>query len=161
MLIERIDRLMEVCARHLEATGSYGTEIENMLTSALVVRVYAEFEQQIDAIIAEKRASIGDLAARAAFGDLTRVRGIRFRNLSELFAGLGEQYRAGWAARQAGNPQAVTAYGLLLEQRHRTAHLEGTAATFQNVRDWYAAGHIVLDFFREILRSVDPGRLPG
>ena len=161
MLIERIDRLMEVCARHLEATGSYGTEIENLLTSALVVRVYAEFEQQIDAIIAEKRASIGDLAARAVFRDLARVQGIRFRNLSALFARLGEQYRASWAVRQAENPRAVTAYGLLLEQRHQTAHLEGTTATFQNVRDWYEAGHIVLDFFREILRSVDPGRLPG
>ena len=161
MLIERIDRLMEVCARHLEATGSYGTEIENLLTSALVVRVYAEFEQQIDAIIAEKRASIGDLAARAVFRDLARVQGIRFRNLSALFARLGEQYRASWAVRQSQNPQAVTAYGLLLEQRHRTAHLEGTAATFQNVRAWYAAGHIVLDFFRETLMSVDPGRLPG
>ena len=161
MRIDRIDRLMEVCARHLEATGSYGTEIENLLTSALVVRVYAEFEQQIDAIIAEKRASIGDLAARAVFRDLARVQGIRFRNLSALFARLGEQYRAGWAVRQSQNPQAVTAYGLLLEQRHRTAHLEGTAATFQNVRAWYAAGHIVLDFFRETLQSIDPGRLPG
>lgn len=161
MRIERIDRLMGVCARHLEATDSYGTAIETLLTSALVVRVYAEFEQQIDAIIAEKRASIGDLAARAVFRDLARVLGIRFRNLSDLFARLGEQYRASWAARQSQNPQAVTAYGLLLEQRHRTAHLEGTIATFQNVRAWYEAGHIVLDFFRETLQSIDPGRLPN
>lgn len=160
MRIERIDQILEVCARHLEATDTYGTEIETLLTSALVVRVYAEFEQQIDAIIEEKQDSIGDLAARAVFGDLARVRGIRFRNLSDLFARLGEQYRASWAARQSQNPQAVTAYGLLLEQRHRIAHLEGTAATFQNVRAWYEAGHIVLDFFRETLRAVDPGQLP-
>ena len=161
MRIESIDRLMAVCARHLDATDSYGTEIETLLTGALLVRIYAEFEQQIGAIVAEKRDSIGNLAARAAFGDLTQVRGLRVRNLSALFAGLGEQYRARWAARQEENQQAVTAYGLLLSRRHQTAHLEGPTATFQEVRDWYEGGHIVLDFFREILLSVDPEQLPG
>lgn len=150
---------MAVCARHLDATDSYGTDIETLLAYALVVRVYAEFERQIDAIVAEKGDSIDDLAARAAFGDLTQVRGIRVRNLSALFAGLGEQYRTGWAARQEENRQAVTAYGMLLGQRHQTAHLEGTNATFQEVRAWYEGGHIVLDFFREILLSVDPEQL--
>lgn len=161
MRIDRIDRLLAVCQEHLEATDSFDTTIETLLTSALLVRICAEFEQQIRDAIAEKRDSIGDLAARAAFGDLTRVRGIRFRNLSELFAGLGEQYRAGWAARQAGNPQAVTYYGIIVERRHQTAHSAGSTDSFQEVRAWYAAGHIVLDFFRETLMSVDPGRLPG
>ena len=161
MRIDRIDRLLAVCQEHLEATDSFGTEIETLLSSALLVRIYVAFEQQIGDIIAEKRDSIGDLAARAAFGDLTQVRGIRFRNLSDLFIALGDRYRADWNAKRQQNPQAVTFYGLIVERRHRTAHLEGTTATFREVRAWYEAGHIVLDFFRETLQSVDPGRLPG
>ena len=161
MRIDSIDRLLAVCQEHLEATDSFGTEIETLLASALLVRIYVAFEQQIGVIIAEKRDSIGDLAARAAFGDLTQVRGIRFRNLSDLFIALGERHRADWNAKRQQNPQAVTFYGLIVERRHQTAHSAGTAATFQNVRAWYEAGHIVLDFFRETLMSIDPGRLPG
>lgn len=159
MRIDLIDRLLAVCQEHLEVTDTFGTEIETLLASALLVRIYAAFEQQIDAIVVEKRDSIDDLAARAAFGDLTQVRGIRFRNLSDLFIALGERYRADWNAKQHQNPQAVTFYGLIVERRHRTAHLEGTTATFQEVRDWYEAGHIVLDLFRETLRAVDPGQI--
>ena len=159
MRIDHIDRQLAVCQEHLEATDSFGTEIETLLTGALLVRIYAEFEQQIQAATVEKRDSIDDLAARSVFGELAQVRGIRFRNLSELFAGLGEQYRADWAARQSENPRAITVYGFIVEQRHRTAHLAGTNATFQEVRAWYEAGHIVLDFFRETLRAVDPGQI--
>ena len=160
MRIDRIDQLLGVCQEHLEVTDSFDTTIETLLTSALLVRIYAEFEQQIQAAIAEKRDSIADSGLRTVFVALTRFRGIRFRNLSDLFAGLGEQYRADWVARQAENPRAVTLYGLIVEQRHQTAHSADAIGSFQEVRDWYEGGHIVLDFFREILLSVDPEQLP-
>lgn len=161
MRIDRIERLLAVCQEHLEASDSFGTEIETLLASALLVRIYAEFEQQIQAAVAEKLDSIDDLAARAAFGDLAQVRGIRFRNLSDLFIDLGERYRADWNAKQRQNAEAVTFYGLIIERRHQTAHSAGTTAKLQEVRAWYEAGHIVLDFFRETLWAVDPERLPN
>lgn len=163
MRIKRIDRILAVCAEHLETTDSYGTEIETLLTYALVVRLYAEFEQQIRDIIAEKSGAIAAEELRTAFDARIKDhdRGIRVRNLSELLASFGAPYRASWAARLTGNPRAVTDYGLIVAKRHETAHSAGSNATFREVRDWYEAGHIVLDFFRETLFAIDPERRPG
>lgn len=129
MLIANIDQLLEVCQKPLESTHSFDTEIETLLTYALVIRIYAEFEQRIAAIIAEKRNSIADLGLRAVFESSAQIRGIRFRNRSELLAALGEPYRAGWAARRAGNPRAVTFYGFIVAKRHEIAH-SGAAAIY-------------------------------
>lgn len=160
MRIDRIDQLLTTGQEHLEATHSFDTDVETLLTYGLVVRIYAEFEQQLAAIIAEKRNSIADLGLRTAFDSLTQLRGIRFRNLSELFAALGEPYRAGWAARRAVNARAVTFYGFIIELRHEVAHSAEASAEFREVRDWYESGHIVLDFFRETLFAIDPAHLP-
>ena len=162
MLIDRIDRILVVCADHLESTHSYGTAIETLLTYALLVRIYAEFEQQILAAIAEKSNSSATATARAVFDARIKdhYRGIRVRSLSALFAALGEPYRTGWASRRAGNPRAVTFYGFIVAQRHEIAHSGEAIADFRgefrDVRDWYAEGHIVLDFFRETLFAIDP-----
>ena len=44
MKIERIDRNLVVCKRHLEATESFNTEIETLLVGIMLVIAYAEFE---------------------------------------------------------------------------------------------------------------------
>lgn len=156
MRIPDIDQMLTLCQEHLESTRSFDTEIETLLTYALAVRIYAEFEQELVAILAEKRNSIADLGLRTAFESLTPIRGIRFRNLSELFAALGEPYRVAWAARRAGNPRAVTFYGFIVERRHQIAHSSKANVDFRDVRAWYESGHIVLDFFRETLFAIDP-----
>lgn len=158
MRIARIDQLLTLCQEHLESTDSFDTDIEVLLAYALVVRMYAEFEREIKAAIADRGAAITDLAQRSAFDARTKdhYRGIRVRSLSGLLASLGAPYRAGWAARQAVNPQAVTFYGFIVEQRHDIAHSVETIAEFRDVRDWYESGNIVLDFFRETLFAIDP-----
>ena len=143
MRIVHIDEMLEVCEEHLETSRSFGTEIETLLTYALLVRIYAEFEQLVEAIITEKNAAI-------------RNRGIRVRELSALLKDLREQYQTAWLARRSGNRRAEAAYSNIVEQRHQTAHESGSKATFREVRDWYAEGHIVLDFFRETLFAIDP-----
>lgn len=151
MRIDRIDQMLEVCQEHLETTDSYGTEIAILLTYALLVRIYAEFEQWIEAIVTEKSAAI-------------RHRSIRVRNLSELLKDLGEQYQTAWAARRSENRQAVIAYSNIVAQRHEIAHSGAAIANFQvgfqEVRAWYESGHIVLDFFRETLFAIDPAQRP-
>lgn len=147
MRIVHIDQMLEVCQEHLETSRSFGTEIEILLTYALLVRIYAEFEQRIEAIITEKSTEI-------------RLRGIRVRDLSALLKNLGEQYQMAWLARRSENRWAEASYSNIVEQRHQTAHESGSKATFREVRDWYAEGHIVLDFFRETLFSIDPAPHP-
>ena len=166
MRIARIDQLLTIGQEHLESTRTYGTAIETLLTYGLVVRIYAEFEQQILAAIGEKSDFSATAELRAAFDARIKdhYRGIRFRNLSELFAALGEPYRAVWAARRAGNSRAVTFYGFIVAQRHEIAHsgaaIANFRAEFRDVRAWYESGHIVLDFFRETLFAIDPAHLP-
>ena len=158
MRIARIDQLLTLCQEHLGSTDSYRTDIETLLAYALVVRMYAEFEREIKAAIADRGADITDLAQRATFDARINdhYRGIRVRSLSGLLASLGAPYRAGWDARQAVNPRAVTFYGFIVERRHDIAHSVETVANFRDVRAWYESGHIVLDFFRETLFAIDP-----
>lgn len=162
MRIDRIDQLLTICQEHLEATDSFDSDIEVLLAYALVVRMYAEFEREIKAAIAERIEAVADLTQRAAFADRIKdhYRGIRVRSLSDLLASLGAQYRAAWTARRAVNPRAATFYGFIVEQRHDIAHSVETIAEFREVRAWYESGHIVLDFFRETLFAIDPAQRP-
>ncbi len=44
-------------------------------------------------------------------------------------------------------------YNNIIVNRHGVAHSDGSRITFQDAVQFYEEGHIVLDFFREVLLS--------
>ena len=160
MRIPRIDDAMRACEDHFHSTGSVGTSIENLLVYSLLVIISAEFEQRTRAIIQEKCASIGDEAIRKFVESCT---GMVTRNInSSVLAGLvnrfGDQYKAAFNGKCLGNQSAVTSYNSIITNRHYTVHSTGSNATLLEIKTYYEQGHIVLDFFRETLLSIDPAQ---
>lgn len=158
MRIARIDDTLDVCERHLHSSGTFGTQIENLLTYSMLVIMYAEFEQNIESIFQEKCASIDDGAIRTFFESCFRLvsRSIRVSELAGLLNRFGDERKAQFNDKCNDNPQARDYYSSIITDRHNTAHSTGSNASFQEIKRFYEEGHVVLDFFRESLLSIDP-----
>lgn len=161
MQFARVDEALEECENHLEATDSFGTPIERLLSYSLLVIIYAEFEQSVEKTIREKYETIQDESLREFFRsfsgrDSRRIlpRGIRSSDLSEFLARFGESYKSQFRSRLDVNPRQEVFYNNLIVNRHDTAHSSGSNATFLDIQSFYHEGHSVLDFFRETILGV-------
>ena len=162
MRIARIDETLDVCQHHLNSSGTFGTQIESLLTYSILVIMYAEFEQNIESILQEKCASIGDGSIRSFVESCLRLvsRNIRVGELAGLLGRFGDLYKTRFNEKCSDNPRARDSYSSIITNRHATAHSSGSTASFLEVKGFYEEGHIILDFFRETLLSVDAARLP-
>ena len=158
MRIPRIDQILVLCETHLVSTGTLYTEIDTLLAFGVLVRVYAEFEQMVDATIEEKSLSIDCINFRAVFNKIVddNFRGILYGRLIEFFEAFGDHYTTDFRKRGSDNPRAVTFYSNIMTHRRDTAHRTEPGLTFADVKRFYEEGHVVLDFFRESLLSIDP-----
>ena len=157
--------MVAVCQNHLESTGAIATEVDSLLAYAVLVRVYAEFEQMIETIIEEKRSSIENFAYRDRFDAVIREggNGIQYGRLAERLEKFGAEYRDAFRTQSQAsieNQRSITSYGNIMTHRRDVAHRDVPRLTFQEVKDFYETGHIVLDFFRETLLSIDPAQIP-
>ena len=159
MRVARIDRALEDCENHLSSTGSFGTPIERLLTYSLLVVIYAEFEQMINSIVQQRCDSIEDDSLRELVSEcMGSVSRIQSRNMGELLQRFGAERRTSFRneiATNQANERAETFYNNLITNRHDTAHSIGSNLTFENVKQFYEEGHVVLDFFRKALLSID------
>ncbi len=157
--------MVAVCQDHLESTGAISTEVDTLLAYAVLVRVYAEFEQMIETIIGEKRSSIETVAYRERFNAVIRAggRGVQYHRLADRLKEFGDEYRDAFhtrATESIENKRSITSYGNIMTHRRDVAHRDVPTITFRDVKDFYETGHIVLDLFRETLLSIDPAQIP-
>ena len=73
--------------------------------------------------------------------------------MAGLLNRFGPPYREVFKQKMAENSRAVTCYNNIVTNRHGVAHSKGSNATFREVKQFYEEGHVVLDFFREVLLS--------
>ncbi len=158
MRLARIDKALEDCETHLNNTGAWNTEIERLLTYSVLVIVYAELEQAIEAIVQEKYTSIETPAIRkfVESGRDAGPRSIRSSELANFLDRFGDEYKSDFHTKIGENPTAETFYNNLITNRHDTSHSSGSNATFTEVKRFYEEGHVILDFFRESLLTLDP-----
>lgn len=152
MRLLRIDQALEICERHLDSTQSFNTPIESLLTQALLVISYAEFEQRIEATIEEKRTSGGD----GPPGEI-RYRSVGYDDLAGILEKFSGAYVATFKKQcnaSVANQRAVTFYNNIVTNRHLVAHSSGAITTFPEFKKFYDEGHVVLDFFRETLLDI-------
>ena len=136
------------------------TEVDTLLGYAVLVRVYAEFEHTVEVVIEEKLSSIEDRDQRERFDAIIREggQGIQYTRLAERLEKFGDAYKDVFRARATESlehERSITSYGNIMTHRRNVAHRDVPSVTFQNVRDFYENGHIILDFFRETLLSID------
>ncbi len=155
MRISRIDKALEDCENHLSSTGSFGTPIERLLTYSLLVVIYAEFEQMVNSIVQQRCNFIEDESLRGLVSECVgSISRIQSGNIGDLLERFGDEIKASFRndimATQA-NQRAETFYNNLITNRHDTAHSIGSNLTFEDVKQFYEEGHVVLDFFRNSL----------
>ncbi len=156
MRLPRIDQALEHCEIHLDLTKSFNTPIESLLTQALLVISYAEFEQRIESTIEEKRTSTGD----GLPGEI-RHRSVGYEDIAEILEQFGGTYVATFKQQcnvNVANQRAVTFYNNIVTNRHLVAHSSGANTTFPEFKGFYEEGHVVLDFFRETLLNITPAQ---
>ncbi len=126
-----------------------------MLTQYLLILMCSEFEGKIKDILRRECAQITQGSVRGFVGACidTVFRGPRVTDLAGLLGKFGPSCKARFTALLKEHPQAETFYGNIITNRHSVAHAEGSTASFREVRQYYEAGHVVLDFFDEALAS--------
>jgi len=155
MKLIRVDQTIEKCGEHLSNSSAYGTEIESLLTQSLLVIMCAEFEQQIEKVIQEKHAHISDKSIKDFVGSCVSAvfRSVKSGEISGLLNRFGSCYKEAFRRKTEENERAVTYYNNIIVNRHGVAHSDGSKITFRDAVQFYEEGHIVLDFFREVLLS--------
>ena len=155
--MRRVNSALEDCENHLVASNSFGTRIETLLTYSLLVVIYAEFEQMVKSIVQERCDLIEDESlrelVRQCLGNVSRIQSSDLGRLLERF---GEDQKTAFRTRISAtiaDQRAETSYNNLIINRHDTAHSGGSNLTFQEVKQFYQEGHVILDFFRETLLS--------
>lgn len=155
MKLLRIDEALEKCEEHLSYSSAYGTEIESLLTYSLLVLMCSEFEQVIEKLVQDKCSTITDPGIKEFLGSCVGIlfRSVKSSEISGLLNRFGNSYKEAFKLKTDNNARAVTLYNNIVTKRHGVAHSYGTNITFQEVKQFYEEGHIVLDFFQDVLLS--------
>lgn len=153
MRLPRVDHAVEVCEKHLAATGAFGTEIENLLTRSLLVLICAEFEEKIEATIEERFSRIPDQSLREFVSSCVDAvfRSVKSSEMAGLLNRFGGDCKEKFNRKSQANPIAVTFYNNIVTNRHGVAHTTGGNTTFPEIKRFYEEGHVVLDYFRDAL----------
>ena len=166
MRITRVDDTLESCQNHLDSLGYFNPDIDTLLAYSALVITYAEFERTVLDILQEKCDFIPDEAIRRfTYSFLgTMNRRIYSSDLSDVLKRFGDTYRTAFNNKIRESieyERAETSYNNLISNRNYAAHSTGTNLTFGDVRTAYENGHVILDFFRETLLSIDQSSLPN
>ena len=153
MRITRVDHAIERCQEHLNNTGAFGTEIENLLTQSLLVLICSEFEQKIERLIQDRCSHIPDEALKEFVGSCVGAvfRSVKSSEISGLLNRFGGEYKERFKDRVDANPRTVTYWNNIVINRHGIAHAEGTNTTFNDAKLFYENGHEVLDWVKDTL----------
>ena len=156
MRITRVDDTLEACQSHLDSLSNFNAEINGLLACSSLVIIYAEFERKVMDILQEKCDFIADEAIKQfTYSFLSTMnRRIYTSNLSDVLKRFGDAYKEEFNRKikeSVEHERAETAYNNIIVNRNDAAHSTGCNMTFEEVKKAYSEGHIVLDFFREIL----------
>ena len=154
MRIDEIDDAIEVCREHLNESGAWGSDVESFLTQYVLVRIRANFEQAVDALLRQPLAEVNDeyVIALAEHGIRLISRGSRTSHISETLGridatnALRNRFRS-----SISNTPIEQSFNRIAESRNAVAHGSGANFTFQELVDHYERAHMVLDALRDAI----------
>jgi hypothetical protein len=125
---------IEDCARHLESSDAFGTEIESYLTQYLLVVLCADIQQEIYRL-SEERASVAEDTALSSYVSSTARKVLRSVRKDEIATFVG---MFGVESKKKLNSliddAEVTIFNNAVSNRHDVAHKHGSQITFQELR---------------------------
>ncbi len=158
MQIPEIDAVIANSEAHITQTNAFASRIETYLTGHLLIYISAQFQLAIAKII-ESELSLGRLDPKLKnFIERTlryHFQSVNVEQLKALLDYFGASCKAAFIKKIDLNPinrRASSSYSNLIVNRHSTAHTQGAQMTFQDAKNSYLQGHVILDFFAEALR---------
>ena len=154
MRIARIDEAFEQCESHLSRNRSNGMRverIETLLTQCLLILIYAEFEKQITLLLKKRSSSVSDKSIqRFLINCADRVfRSLQIGEIAGLLALFDTSCKKAFTEKLDNRTKNM--YSNILTNRNLVAHEGRSNASFNDVKQYYEEGHVVLDYFRDAL----------
>lgn len=147
MRLPEIDHVIDVCKKHLNDSGAWGTEIEIYLTGCLLVFMCATFEEHVEGLVNVRVSKSQDAPLVAFVRSATSqlFRSLKTSEIAGLLGRFGDEYRERFNIEMNQNQRAATFFNNLVLKRHGTAHKAGSDLTFSEVVGFYSEAHSVLD----------------
>lgn len=155
MKISVIDQAIKKCEEHIKNSHASGTEIESMLTRAILVLACSAFEEEIKKMI-EKRADVLNDPVISKFlkSCVSAVfRSTKSNELAGLLNRFGPQFKERFQLRTKGHDREVTFYNNIVTNRHSVAHTQNVNMTFSELQKAYNEGHVILDWLQDTLNE--------
>ncbi len=164
MNLTRVVAAFEDCEHHLETTGTFGTEIEPILTVYVSAVIYATFEAEVKRMLAARVASTAErdrhVGNFATYASARLVRSIKIGELAGAAAWFHEDCKVRF--RDALDDEAHAAWDNIVNNRHGVAHEDESTVvsnmTFRELKEAYPKALTVLECFDGSIRSRIEGR---
>jgi hypothetical protein len=146
MTFARLDVLITDCERHLDTTGTKGTEIESYFVQFLLTRICAEYETRI-AILVQRRCSRMRDAHVKKFASRSAKDACKYFKIGEIkgiLGRFGDDYKQTFHDQVMDKPPHV-AWDNIYTNRQAVAHGSGAQMSFRDLKNDYRDSLVVLD----------------
>lgn len=149
MRLANVDVALEACAAHLSSVEDLDPSVESLLTQSVLILICAEFEKKFRELILRRCSAVSDAPVKSYLASYTEtvLRSLRLDDVRGLLSRFGEAHKAAFAERLVAEDGVVEMYSSIVVSRNAVAHGGASQATLREVRQFYEAGHAVLDYF--------------
>jgi hypothetical protein len=154
-----LDLLIQRCEGHLDVTGTRNTDIENYFVQFLLIRICAEYEARVTALVQRRCSRPKDSHLRAFAQQTAEYVCKRFdiSDIGKVLARFGDDYRQAFHG-QAMSGTAHVSWNNIYSNRQSVAHEAGTQMSLGDLKANYADSLAVLDALAVAL-ELRPGEL--
>jgi hypothetical protein len=146
MTFTNLESVMLVCEQHLDATGTRSTEIESYFVQYLLIRICAEYETRVTALMHRRCSRTRDPHLRSFAQQTAEYVSKRFSisDISKILGRFGSDYRQAFHG-LVMNGLAQVAWDNIYTNRQAVAHRAGAQMSFGDLKKNYQDSLAVLD----------------
>jgi len=146
MTFARLDALIQSCEAHLDSTGTRNTDIENYFVQLLLIRIVAEYETRVTALVHCRCSRPKDAHVKSFAQQQAAIVCKRFKisDIGQTLAKFGDDYRLAFIS-NAMTGVAHVAWDNIYSNRQSVAHEAGTQMSLRDLKTNYADSQAILE----------------
>ena len=151
-----VDHDLSVCESHLNQTSSKGTDIESFLTQFLLIRICAQFEQEIGSILIKRACQCNDPELINFIESRFKAyRHLKLKDLRNILGDFGNYQKDNFNQKIKGKEPEVR-YDNIVNNRDSAAHRGTLQITFDELKTSYYEAKKVLIAFNSAVNLAIP-----
>lgn len=150
----RVENALELCANHLDHTGTRNTPVEAVLVGYLLTITYAEYERAVRQLVSERGDLHGDhhLSAFMSWASERLIRSIAIGEIARVLGRFDDACLAAFKFSVHDTPIQV-AFDNIVNNRHDVAHRLGARITLAEFETNYRASLPIFDAIQDALSA--------